>query len=172
MSEFHEISPREIPDNPIRLIGDEWMLVTAESGQKINMMTASWGGLGEMWKRPVAYIVVRPMRFTKTLIDASETLSLCFFDKKYRKELSYCGKASGRNEDKIAATGFHVAHSADVPYFEESRMVLVCKKLFAEAFTEECFIERELIPKNYPMRDFHTLYILEIQKVLVAGNEK
>lgn len=167
MASFREISPKEITDNPFKLIGDDWMLITAENSQKTNMMTASWGGLGVMWNKPVAYIVVRPQRFTKTLIDSSETLSLCFFDKKYRKELTYAGKASGRDEDKIAHTGFHVAHMANVPYFEESRMVLVCKKLFAEAYTPESFIDKSLISENYAASDFHTLYILKIQKVLV-----
>lgn len=167
MGSFREISPKEITDNPFKLIGDEWMLITAENAQKANMMTASWGGFGIMWNKPVAYIVVRPQRFTKTLIDASETLSLCFFDKKYRKELSYSGKASGRNEDKIAHTGFHVAHMANTPYFEESRMVILGKKLLAEAYTPESFIDKSLIFENYATGDFHTLYVLEIQKVLV-----
>ncbi len=167
MENFREISPKDMTDNPFRLIGDDWMLVTAESGERTSMMTASWGGLGVMWNRPVAYIVIRPQRFTKTLIDASENLSLCFFDKKHRKKLAYSGKASGRNEDKVAHTGFHVAHAANVPYFEESRMVLICKKLLAEAYTPESFVEKSLVPENYADGDFHTLYILEIQKVLV-----
>ena len=167
MANFREISPKDITDNPFRLIGDDWMLVTAESAKKTSMMTASWGGLGVMWNRPVAYIAVRPQRFTKTLIDSSESLSLCFFDKKYRKELAYSGKASGRDEDKVAHTGFHVAHTANAPYFEESRMALICKKLLAEAYTPESFVEKSLVPENYAAGDFHTLYILEIQKVLV-----
>lgn len=167
MANFREISPKEITDNPFKLIGDDWMLITAENARKTSMMTASWGGLGVMWNKPVAYIVVRPQRFTKTLIDSSDALSLCFFDKKYRKELAYSGKASGRNEDKIAHTGFHVAHAGSVPYFEESRMVLVCKKLFAKTYTPESFIDKSLIPENYADGDFHTLYILEIKKVLI-----
>lgn len=169
MASFREISPKDITDNPFKLIGDDWMLVTAENARKTSMMTASWGGLGVMWNRPVAYIVIRPQRFTKTLIDASERLSLCFFDKEYRKELAYAGKASGRDEDKVAHTGFHVAHAASVPYFEESRMVLICKKLLAEAYTPESFIEKSLVSENYAAGDFHTLYILEIEKVLVKS---
>ena len=43
-----KIEPKEIQDNAVQLIGDDWMLVTAGSPEHFNMMTASWGGLGFM----------------------------------------------------------------------------------------------------------------------------
>ena len=55
---FEEIHPREIPDNVIKLIGREWMLVTAGSKKNYNMMTASWGGLGILWHKPVCFIFI------------------------------------------------------------------------------------------------------------------
>ena len=39
------------------MIGKEWLLVTAEKDGKANTMTASWGGVGVMWGRNVAFIV-------------------------------------------------------------------------------------------------------------------
>ena len=39
---FKEISPKEIPDNIIKAISDEWMLITAGNESGYNMMTASW----------------------------------------------------------------------------------------------------------------------------------
>ena len=36
-------------ESPFRMIGKEWMLVTAEKDGKVNAMTASWGGMGVMW---------------------------------------------------------------------------------------------------------------------------
>ena len=40
---------------------------------KANTMTASWGGVGVMWEgRNVAFIVIRPQRYTKEFIDASD----------------------------------------------------------------------------------------------------
>ena len=32
--------------NPFNKIGKEWMLVTSKKDDKVNAMTASWGGLG------------------------------------------------------------------------------------------------------------------------------
>ena len=37
--------------NPFAMIGDEWMLVTAEKEGAVNTMTASWGGVGIMGER-------------------------------------------------------------------------------------------------------------------------
>lgn len=164
---FTQIKAEELKDNPFKLIGKDWMLVTAEHAGKTNMMTASWGGVGVMWNKPVAYIALRPQRFTKTLVDAEGTLSLAFFDEKYRKELAYCGKASGRNEDKVAHCGFTVLHDGQTPYFKEARLVLVCRKLFAQPYDEKSFTDKSLIPSNYAGKDYHTLYILEIEKILV-----
>ena len=48
------INPNEIKDNFIELIGKEWMLVSAGDKEKFNMMTASWGGVGVLWNRPVS----------------------------------------------------------------------------------------------------------------------
>jgi hypothetical protein len=46
MSDYRIIKPEEIEDNVFKLIGAEWMLVTAGKKESFNMMTASWGGLG------------------------------------------------------------------------------------------------------------------------------
>ena len=95
------IKPEELEKNVFHMIGKEWLLVTAEKEGKVNTMTASWGGLGVMWGKNVAYIVLRPQRYTKEFVDAGETFSLSVLDEEYRKTLSYLGTVSGRDEDKI-----------------------------------------------------------------------
>ena len=46
-------------ENAFDLIGKEWMLVTAGTTDKYNTMTASWGGIGWLWNKPVAFIFIR-----------------------------------------------------------------------------------------------------------------
>ena len=46
---FQEINVREFSMKPFKMIGDQWMLVTAGDQIKYNTMTASWGGIGVMW---------------------------------------------------------------------------------------------------------------------------
>ena len=62
MNNFKEISPEVLRKNPFQLIGKDWMLITAGDENKVNTMTASWGGLGVIFGKNVAYILVRPQR--------------------------------------------------------------------------------------------------------------
>lgn len=166
MSKFKEILPNQLEGNPFIKIGNEWMVVTAEKDGKVNAMTASWGGLGIMWGKNVAFVVLRPQRYTRELIEGSDTFSLSFYDESYKKTLGYLGKVSGRDEDKVAGSGLTVAHQDNIPYFEEASTVLLCKKLFVQQFEESNFIEKNLINQMYPDKDYHYLYIVEICKVL------
>ena len=36
-------------------------------GDKVNIITASWGGVGVLWNKRVADIFIRPQRYTKNL---------------------------------------------------------------------------------------------------------
>ncbi len=167
MSNFKTISPEELQKNPFHLIGKEWMLIAASKGNKTNAMTASWGGVGIMWNKPVAYIAIRQTRYTKEFVDASDKLSLNFFGEKFRKELAYFGKVSGRDEDKIAKTGMKVSVNDGAPVFDDAETVFVCRKLFAQRYDENSFVDKSLLDTYYGKESQHTFYIVEIEKVLV-----
>ncbi len=167
MNNFIEIKPEQFDQNPFKLIGSEWMLITAGKDKNVNTMTASWGGLGVMWGKNVSFMVIRPQRFTKEFIDSSNEFSLSFFDSSFKKQLSYLGSVSGRDEDKITRANLTVAQSDNVPYFDEAKIVIVCKKLYCQEYRRECFIDPELDTKWYPESDHHTLYISEVIKILV-----
>lgn len=171
-----EIAPEQLNENPFSLIGKDWMLITAEQDSRVNMMTASWGSLGVLWGKNVATIHIRQSRFTKGFVDGGDVFSLCVFGEEYRKQLAYCGKASGRDEDKVAACGFAVEHAQvecdgqkfSVPYFKEARLVLICKKLYAQEMKADCFTKFGAnIPKEiYADNDWHTSYVAEIVTAL------
>lgn len=163
---FQEIKTTELNANPFQMIGKDWLLITAQKDGKCNTMTASWGGLGVMWGKDVAFIVLRPQRYTKEFVDASPSLSICVLPERFRKEYSYLGSVSGRDEDKIAKAGLTVVHDGEVPYFEEAHTALICRKLYAQPYRPECFIVDGIDQKWYE-NDYHTMYICEIEKVLV-----
>ena len=166
MPAFHEISPEQFEHSPFKVIGKDWMLVAASDGEKTNAMTASWGGLGIMWGKNVAFVVIRPQRYTKEFVDSSETFSLSFLNDSYRKTLSYFGTVSGRDEDKIKTSGLVVSYDDKTPYFEAADNVLICKKLYEQKYDPSCFIEKDLTGQWYPQSDYHTMYIAEITKML------
>ena len=167
MNKFREIKPEQFEYSPFKIIGKDWMLITAEKNEKINTMTASWDGLGVMWNKNVAFIVLRPQRYTKEFVDNSETFSLSFLDSSFKKQLGYIGSVSGRDENKIEKSNLTVVHSDAAPYFDEANTVVLCKKLYSQEYRPECFIAKELNDEWYPDKDHHTLYIAEITKILV-----
>lgn len=162
-----EVKIAEASIDPFEL-KSKWMLVTAAKDDKVNTMTANWGGFGIMWNKDVVFIVVRPQRYTKEFIDYAESFTLTFFDKSYKKDLGYLGKVSGRDEDKIDKTNLTVAFDGSDPYFEEAELVVVAKKLYSQEMNEKGFLGDTKIPEQwYPEKDFHELYIAEITKVLI-----
>jgi flavin reductase (DIM6/NTAB) family NADH-FMN oxidoreductase RutF len=169
MNNFKEITPESIKRNPFQTIGKEWMLITAGNENKVNTMTASWGGFGVMYGNDVVFIVVRPQRYTKEILDQSETFSLSFLNKNYKSVMNYLGTVSGRNEDKIAKSGLTVALSDTTPYFGEANLVLICRKLFRQTLEGSSLLKENLESTWYPNKDYHTLYIAEITKVLQAA---
>ena len=54
-----EIDVKQLQKNPFSMIGEEWMLITAEKEGKINTMTASWGGVGVLWGKNVVTAYIR-----------------------------------------------------------------------------------------------------------------
>lgn len=166
MNSFKEIKPEQIKKNPFEAIGKDWMLIAAGNKDKKNAMTASWGGLGVMFGKNVAFIVVRPQRYTKEFIDKEETFSLSFFDKKYRDVLNYFGTVSGRDEDKIAKSGLTVSYYDTTPYFNDANLVLICKKLLMQPFDDSSMLNKRLESTWYSQKDYHSLYIAEIISVL------
>ena len=168
MNHFKEVLPEVIKRNPFQAIGKEWMLITAGDEQKVNTMTASWGGLGVMYGKDVAFIVVRPQRYTCEFIDQEESFSLCFLDKNYRNTLNYLGTVSGRNEDKIEKSGLTIVREDNTPYFNEANLVLICNKLYRQGMTGDSILNEKLDSTFYPNKDYHVLYIAQITKVLQA----
>lgn len=161
-----EITCEDLKENAFQMIGKDWLLLTAKKDGKVNTMTASWGGVGIMWGKQVAFVFVRPQRYTKEFIDAGSELSISVLPEEYRKELNYFGTVSGRDEDKIGKSGLKVEEYGEVPYFEAARLAFICKKLYAQELKEECFVEKEYVERWYPNKDYHTMYVVEIEKVL------
>lgn len=166
MSAFKEITPKEITNNPFELIGDEWALVTSGSKDKFNTMTVSWGGVGIMWGKPVTFAFIRPQRYTFEFIEKNGFFTMSFFEESMRNALKFCGSKSGRDYDKVKETGLTPAFTEDgIPYFEQAKLVLVCKKMYGQFLNEESIIDSEQVSKWYN-GDYHKMYVSEIVKVL------
>lgn len=162
---FREIDPLKINGNIIEMISREWMLITAGNKKAYNMMTASWGFMGEMWGNHSVSVMVRPTRYTMEFINKSDYFSLSFYgdDKKIHK---VCGGLSGRDVNKTELAGLTPNFCEKAPYFCEARLVIICKKQYVQKLSEDCFTDKTPL-SNWYKGDLHYNIIGKIEKVLV-----
>ena len=162
---FKSADPDSLTDNFFKEIHKDWMLITAGDSDHFNTMTASWGTMGILWNKRIAICFIRPTRFTYQFAEKSPFFTLSFFDSEYQDALSFCGCNSGRNVDKIAATGLKPVETPDGNItFMQSRLVFECRKLYADMIRNENFIDTGLVNLHYPRKDYHKFYIGEIEK--------
>ena len=166
-----EIPSNLLTENAFKLIGKDWMLITAGIPGSFNTMTASWGGLGVLWEQPVAFCFVRPTRYTYEFMERSPKFTLSFFEERHRKALTFCGSHSGRDTDKIAGTGLTPLIDGGFIYFSESRLVLLCRKIYFQDISPDCFLDPK-IHDLYPQKDYHRMYVGQIEKCLIGGAAK
>ncbi len=160
---FKTIRPEILSDNFIQAIGNEWMLITAGTPDKFNTMTASWGSIGVFWNKPIAICFIRPTRFTFDFANENEIFTLSFFTEKERDILNFCGTKSGRNVDKISATGLKPLLTENTGIgFEQSRLCMECRKIYTDDLKPENFLMPNADSKIYPKKDYHRIYIGEI----------
>ena len=163
-------TPPEFSGSPFDRIGRDWMLITAGDVSRDkgnwNTMTASWGGLGVLWNKHVAFMVIRPSRHTFAFAETNSLITLSFFDESKRDALNLCGKKSGRNTDKAAEAGLTPIVFGDDPCkgavaFKEAKEILVCRKLYTQDIDPAKFLDKS-IEQNYNGKDYHRMFIAEI----------
>lgn len=164
---FQMIKPNEITDNVFSLIGHDWMLITSGTPESFNTMTASWGGMGVLWRKDVCFVFVRPTRYTYEFMEKNDNFSLCFFSEEWKNALNICGTKSGREIDKAKETGLKpFAGANNTTGFEQSRLIIECKKLYYQDIEPKQFLDPSL-DKNYPNKDYHRMYVGEILSVSI-----
>ncbi|MFA5561842.1 MAG: flavin reductase, partial [Eubacteriales bacterium] len=162
---FETVQPDRLKEAIFEKISKEWMLVTATKPDgTYNTMTASWGGLGFLWQRPVAFIFIRPQRYTYEFAEAGEHLSLSFFPPTYREALTFCGSQSGRQVDKAEACGLTPLQAQGCTYFEQASLVLLTRKLYATSILPADILDPDIL-RFYEKGDFHKMYICEVLEI-------
>ena len=124
--------PTELSGNVFDEIGTRWLLLTAwdETNQRVNAMTASWGGMGILWNRPVLFAFVRPQRYTYELFENTDLCSACVLEAGRKEAYRICGTKSGRDTDKISESGLTAVNLDGIWGFEEAERVYKLRKLF------------------------------------------
>lgn len=164
---FKETNLRALEGSPVKMIAEDWALLTAGNAEHFNTMTVSWGGVGELWGRDVVFVFVRPQRYTYAFMENSDTFTLTFFGGDYKKELGICGKLSGRDVDKVKETGLTPWAVGEGVSFKEAKTVMLCKKIAVSDMHPEGFLDAS-IENSYHGDDYHKIYVGEVLKVYTA----
>lgn len=164
---YKQIDPQKIPGNIIKTLMDDWMLITAGNDSQYNMMTASWGGLGHLYNKAVAFCFINPTRYTYQLMEKNDTYTLSFYTETYRDALNYCGSHTGKNEDKVKASGLTpITTPSGAKAFSEAWMIIECRKLVSQSFIPEA-ISSDEVKEKWASKQLHKMYIGEILNVWV-----
>lgn len=152
------------------------ILLTTRAGDKVNTMTIGWGTIGIQWNRPIFIAYVRETRYTRELLDQSGefTVNIPYGDVD-SNILSYCGKKSGRDTDKIRDLGLTLVDSEilQVPGIQQLPMTLECKVLYQQN-QDLSRLPESIIQRFYPetddrgFRDYHIAYYGEIVNAYIA----
>ena len=144
------------------------MLVCAGNRDRSNAMTIGWGALGTLWGHGTntVTVYVAQKRYTREFMEGSDYFTIMTF--KDMDVLRYMGTKSGRDGDKAAALGLHVAYTENgTPYYEEAECVIECKKMYTHEFDPKNFNDE--VPHEFYdgfSSGFHTLYIGKVVKAL------
>lgn len=160
-----EIKVKDIQENFVKLIANDWLLIGAKKENETNMMTASWGMIGNLWNKEVINVYVRPQRYTYEFMENTDTFSCSFFDENYKNQLNLCGTKSGRDIDKAKECNFDVEIIENAPVYQQAKLTIICRKIAVYDLNPTQFID-ESINKHYK-NDYHRVYTGEIIKVLI-----
>jgi flavin reductase (DIM6/NTAB) family NADH-FMN oxidoreductase RutF len=148
--------------------GFQWFrdaqLLCAGDANKSNAMTIGWGGIGNYLghERPAVTVYVAPARYTWQFMERHPRFTVMQFDDP--EVAKYMGSHSGRDGDKAAALGLHVAYTEHgTPYYEEASTVIECETMTAWHQTEADF--RNDTPRQWYKgfeAGIHTVYIGEV----------
>ena len=167
-----EIKPFDYAETILKQVGKA-ALLTTRSGDKVNSMTIGWGTMGVEWGKPIFIAYVRQHRFSwKQLRENPEFTVNIPMDQSAGKILSYCGKTSGRDTDKIADLGLHLVEPSviSVPGIRELPLTLECRVLYRQS-QEASSIPADLREKFYADNvpgDYHDAFYAEIVAAYIA----
>ncbi len=169
MNGFRSVSPEALSDNTFKLIAKDWALIASGNKSSYNMMTANWLGLGFLWRKNVAFVFIRPSRYTYEFVEKSKTMTLNFFTEDYRDILNLCGKKSGRDIDKMNECALTpVSCENGTVAFDEARLILNCKAI-STAMLNDFEFSDESVKEIYSDNDYHKMYICEITEAFIKG---
>ena len=151
------------------------ILLTAADGEKVNPMTIGWGTLGIEWGRPIFTAFVRESRYTRELLDKTGEFTVSIpLEGCDPRILTFCGRNSGRDVDKVKTLGLTLEEplAVSAPGIRQLPLTVECKVLYRQ-MQDLRGLPQDLLTRYYPAvtaegtPDRHIAYYGEILKAYV-----
>lgn len=148
------------------LEGDGLLLATQGNDGRPNIMTIGWGTVGTIWGRPVFVALVRPSRHSYALLDQNGDFTVNLLPPDRLEAMDFCGKESGRDQDKFAATGLTAepAKKVKAPLVAEAVLQYECRTVQRTDVVPAAF-DPAIVSRYYAKGDFHRVFFGEILAV-------
>ena len=140
-------------------------IAIANNGTQTNGLTIGWFSLGVLWHHYCATTYIHATRYSKQIFDGAEYYAVCIMEEKHKDVVSYFGRVSGRDENKIEKCGLKLNCDDVAPYFEESKAVILCRIMGKSDFDVNSVDDS--VKQWYQKEGVHTQYYGDIVKVLV-----
>ena len=138
-------------------------LLTVGNEEKTNPMTIGWGQIGISQGKPVFAVMVRPSRYSFSLLSENPVFTVSIpKDDSLKEAIAFCGSKSGRDFDKIKECKLTTVDSEfiNVPGISGCE-IYECRVLYkTEMHIDET--SQECNEKWYKNGDYHTIYTAEI----------
>ncbi len=146
-------------------IGKDAFILASGNLNHHNCMTVGWASLGYLWRRPIAFVYVRPQRYTYQFMEKYDYFSLNFFKQEFNDVLQLCGTQSGRDINKMKLERITpVDYEGKAIYYNEAKTVVLCKKIFFQDIDPKNLLDNSVL-NFYPFNDFHRIYYGEVIKI-------
>jgi len=130
----------------------------------VNTMTIGWGTVGTVWRRPTFVVLVRPDRYTHSLMEGAEDFTVSVPLKgQLKKELQLCGTTSGKVIDKFKEHGLEEAGPKVVssPGIAGCDVHIECRIMYKQSMSDGKVLD-PLVEEWYEDEGRHTIYFGEI----------
>ena len=124
------LSPFEFYEHTDEFIKEDAILACMDKKGKVNLITIGWKTIGVLWSRPVITVAIHPNRFSYSVLEKGEqAFTVNLGGSRLKEVLDFCGKHSGRDTDKVQATGVELIPSEDikVPIIKGAHLAYECK---------------------------------------------
>lgn len=167
MPGFHKVDAEKISGNIIRILANDWSLITSGKSDNITSLTASWGGIGRFGDKPVVFSFINTNSLSDKAMDESDTYTVSFFTEAYKEVLKNTGMEQTYLADKTNGIGLTpIKTLSDAFAFNEAWMIFECKKILAQPIPSEALIEIPA-PEGSTKSSIQKLYIGEILNVWI-----